>query len=220
MIQVADDGENAIVLLAGANHEITRADIAVALSACPPGTLVLTQNETSQVPEVIEQAAARGLPVAFNPAPITSAVLDYPLDRVSILIVNESEGQDLTGSERPTEITAALRSRLPDAEVVVTLGPAGVIHDGKDGQIHMPACPVDVVDTTAAGDTFIGFFLAARLGGQNLADSLTIACRAAAITVSRPGAMDSIPTRGELSGKYPDRLTGEPAPATPLRSIG
>jgi ribokinase len=113
--------------------------------------------------------------------------------------VNESEGQGLTGQTESEMIVASLRSQLPDAEMILTLGAAGVIYDGKEGRLRMPAWPVDVVDTTAAGDTFIGYFLAARLSGQNVADSLRLACRAAAITVSRPGALDSIPRLGEVN---------------------
>jgi ribokinase len=197
-IQVADDGQNAIVLLAGANHEITSADIDAALAGCPADTLVLMQNETSQVGQVIEQATARGFSVAFNPAPFTPAVLDYALDRVAFLIVNESEGQGLTGHTDPDAIVTALRSRLPATEVILTLGAAGVLYDGREGRMDVPACPVDVVDTTAAGDTFIGFFLASRLIGTSVHQSLQTACRAAAISVSRAGAIDSIPLRSEV----------------------
>jgi ribokinase len=197
-IQVADDGQNAILLLAGANQEITVEEIEAAVSACPPGTVVLTQNETSHVGRVIEAAASRGLAVAFNPAPFTPAVRDYPLDRVTLLILNESEGEALTGFVSPEEIVSAARSRWPAAEVVLTLGADGVFYDGAEGRMHVPACPVEAVDTTAAGDTFIGYFLASRLDGATVRDSLATACRAAAIAVGRPGAIDSIPTRTEV----------------------
>ena len=112
IIQVADDGQNAIVLLPGANQELTSDEVEIALADCPPGTLVLTQNETSVAARVIEQAAARGFSVAFNPAPFTPAVFDYAIDKVAILIVNESEGRGLTDQLSPDAILAKLRSRL------------------------------------------------------------------------------------------------------------
>jgi ribokinase len=198
LIQVADDGQNTIVLVAGANQEITSQDVDSALSACSTGTLVLTQNETSQVAHVIEQAAARGLSVAFNPAPFASAVEHYPIHKVALLIVNESEGHGLTGHSAPDAIVAALRSRWPNTDVILTLGAAGVLYDGREGRMHVSALPVEVVDTTAAGDTFIGFFLAGRLSGASVRVSLEDACRAAAISVGRPGAIDSIPSRIEV----------------------
>jgi ribokinase len=198
IIQVGDDGQNAIVLLAGANHEISEADIDAALADCAPGTLVLTQNETSGVAYLIERAAAAGLPVAFNPAPFTPAVLDYPLERTRLLIVNESEGEGLTGQTAPEEILRHLRMKLPTTEIILTLGAAGVLYDDGRERWQVPAVEIDAVDTTAAGDTFIGYYLAERLRGAAVRSSLEVACLAAAISVSRPGATDSIPHRGEL----------------------
>ncbi len=125
-------------------------------------------------------------------------MLDYPLERVAILIVNESEGEGLSGQTTPEAVLKQLRARLPETEIVLTLGAAGVVYDGREGRIHVPALAVKAVDTTAAGDTFIGYFLADRLGGQTVEHSLQIACRAAAISVCRPGAMDSIPYRKEV----------------------
>lgn len=198
LIQVSDSGENAIVLLAGANHQVTERDIDRALASCSPGTLVLTQNETSSVPYLIERAAAAGLPVVFNPAPCTAEVLDYPLDKVSLLIVNESEGEALTGRAAADQIVAELRQRRPQTDVILTLGAAGAVYDGRDGRARAPAAAVEAVDTTAAGDTFIGYFLAARLQGADVAAALSTACRAAGLCVSRRGAIESIPHRDEV----------------------
>jgi ribokinase len=203
IIQVGDDGQNAIVLLAGANHQITEADIDAALASCAPGTLVLTQNETSGVAHLIKRAAAAGLPVAFNPAPFTPAVLELPLDRVALLIVNESEGEGLTGSNKPGDILSKLRSRLAETGIILTLGADGVLYDDGRERFRVPALAVDAVDTTAAGDTFIGYFLAERLRGTGVKASLETACRAAAISVSRPGATDSIPYQRELADFEP-----------------
>jgi ribokinase len=125
-------------------------------------------------------------------------VLDYPIHGLALLIANESEGQGLTGHCAPGDIVAALRSRLPATEVVLTLGAGGVLYDGPEGRMHVPAFPVEIVDTTAAGDTFIGYFLTSRLNGAGVRDSLRTACLAAAISASRSGAIDSIPARGEL----------------------
>jgi ribokinase len=202
IIQVADDGQNAIVLLAGANHEITNDEIDAALSACVPGTVVLTQNETSGVAHLIERATASGLPVIFNPAPFTPAVLGFALEKVALLIVNETEGQSISGQTAPDAILTTLRLRLSATDVILTLGALGAVYDGSEGRVHVPACAVDVVDTTAAGDTFIGYYLASRLAGASVRESLQTACVAAAICVSRAGAIAAIPVRSEVGGPF------------------
>ena len=144
LIQVADDGQNAIVLLAGANHELTTAEIDAAVADCAAGDWVLTQNETNQVAYIIERASQRGLPVIFNPAPCTPTVHDLPLEQVTLLIVNESEGaslsETLTSTTDPATILTALRRRLPATEIILTLGAAGVLYDGPAGRISAPAC--------------------------------------------------------------------------------
>jgi ribokinase len=200
IIQVGDDGENAIVLMAGANHTISKREIDVALAGCEAGTTVLTQHETNEVSYLIERAASLGLPVTFNPAPFNAHVLEMPLTCVSTLVLNETEGAGLSGERLQEEILKELRSRLPRTELILTLGSRGVIYDGGQGRLSVPAVEVKAVDTTAAGDTFIGYYLAARLGGAEVLASLQLAVRAAAICVGRQGAIDSIPHRRELGG--------------------
>jgi ribokinase len=198
IIQVADDGENAIILLPGANHDLTRDDLDRALATCTPSTVVLTQNETSEVAYVIERASALGLAVVFNPAPFNSDVLGYPLGKVTTLIVNESEGAGLSGQQYPDAILGSLRKRLPAAELILTLGSRGAIADTHAGQVQVQAVAAPAVDTTAAGDTFIGYFLAERQAGGDIGGSMQAAARAAALCVSRRGAIDSIPFRSEI----------------------
>ncbi|MBP1582571.1 MAG: ribokinase, partial [Victivallales bacterium] len=156
MIQVADSGENAIVLYAGANHAITASMVLQTLGEAKGGDVLLLQNETSCVAEALEFGASHGLKVVFNPAPMTPEVLGYPLEKVDILIVNEVEAATLAEN-------GDLRSRLPKTDVLLTLGSRGSRWLGKDGyECEVPAHKVEnVVDTTAAGDTFIGYFLAA-----------------------------------------------------------
>ena len=141
---------------------------------------------------------------SFSIPPFTPAVLDYAIDRVALLIVNETEAEGLTGTTSPEANLTSLRRRLPATAVLLTLGEAGAVYDGPEGRFQVPACKVEAVDTTAAGDTFIGFFLASRLQGATVEDGLKMACRAAAICVTRPGAIDSIPRRSEVSGDGPN----------------
>jgi ribokinase len=200
MIQVDDTGENAIVLFPGANHEITPDEVDEVLENFPADTWLLTQNETSAVGHAIARAHERGLRIALNPAPFDRPVLDDPLECVNLLCVNQTEGAAMTGEKWPDNIVAALAARLPECEILLTVGSAGVHYRcGKD-HIHLKAPLVAAVDTTAAGDTFLGYFLANRDQGRSPQECLEIAVRAAAICITRPGAIASIPRRGEVDG--------------------
>ncbi|MHC4201203.1 MAG: ribokinase [Planctomycetota bacterium] len=198
IIFVNPEGENSIVLYPGANHRVTRPDVERVLSQAHEGDYLLTQNETSSVADMIRLGAERGLRVAFNPAPMDAGVKSYPLDLVSVFIVNEVEGAELTGETSAERIIEAMRRKFPRAATVLTLGSDGVAYGREGTVLRVPAEQVHPVDTTAAGDTFIGYFLAGVTVGNDTEDVLERACRAAAICVTRPGAADSIPTAAEL----------------------
>jgi len=198
LIQVNPAGENAIVIHGGANHQVTPADAARVVAAFGAGDFLLIQNEISALPDIISAAAGRGLIVVFNPAPMTQAVLGYPLALVSWFIVNEVEAEQLTGEGEPERALAALARNFPSASTVLTLGSKGAYCHARGQRLRAPAVPVTPVDTTAAGDTFIGYFLAELGAGQDLAAALRVANQAAALCVTRPGAADSIPRREEL----------------------
>jgi ribokinase len=203
IIQVNKDGENAIVLFGGANQAITGEDAARVLGHFAKDDYLLLQNEISAVPEIMSEAARRGLRIVFNPAPMCPAVLEYPLKLVHCFIVNEIEGGELSGEREPERILAAMRRRFPQAMIVLTLGAEGALcaHDGAT--VRVPAVKVVAVDTTAAGDTFIGFFLAGVAEGLPVERAIDLGCRAAAISVTRPGAMDSIPSRQDVDAFRP-----------------
>jgi ribokinase len=193
IIQVDDSGQNAIVVLAGSNAEITSKEVDRALDGCPGATWLLVQNETSAVAHAIESAKQRGLRVALNPAPLDDRVREYPLTLVDLLCVNQIEAAALSGQTEIDEIVESLAAAWPECEIVVTLGPDGAISRGPQGRVRSLARRVTAVDTTAAGDTFLGYYLASHSRQASIAESLEIACRAAALCVTRAGALDSIP---------------------------
>jgi ribokinase len=190
IIQVDDAGENSIVLLAGENTQIVAEEIDQALAQAQLGSWLLVQNETSGVAHAMQIAKRQGLQVAFNPAPCDERVASYPLELVDLLCVNESEAVPFQG---------ALRDRLRECEVLLTLGAGGAMLQSAAGELHVAAARVPVVDTTAAGDTFLGYFLAARLRNHSDHECLAIANAAAGLCVSRPAAMDSIPKWVEVA---------------------
>jgi ribokinase len=198
IIQVTPSAENAIVLFGGANQEITEKDIIRALDGAKPADWVLTQNETSCVEQVFIQAKEKGLKVAFNPAPMTESVKALPLDCVNLFVVNEVEAEELSGQQDLDKMEEYFRHNWPNAEVLITMGKAGVRMLKKDKTINVSAFSVEAVDTTAAGDTFIGYFLAAYSTHSDAKNALIKACAASALAVMKEGAAQSIPSDQEV----------------------
>ena len=204
VIQIEEEGgENAIVLFPGCNRLISRDQVRTCLDSFDDGDILLLQNEINDVSEILGEAARHGLTRCLNPAPYGPEVAAFPLDLVDLLILNRTEAAGLAGvgtCETEATLLAGLRSRVPDrTEILLTLGAEGAVLDGPAGRLSCPALPAGAaVDTTGAGDTFIGYFLAARLSGAGDETCLRRAAAAAALCVTRPGARDAIPQRAEV----------------------
>jgi len=198
IIQVDDAGQNCILLFGGTNRELTLDMIDETLDAFGNEGLVLLQNETNLVGEIIGRAHARGLKTALNAAPMDAGVLEYPLDLLDFLLVNEVEGREIAGCDSDDEILPILSARYPHCGIVLTLGKRGAIYHKGAHTWRIGICPVKAVDTTAAGDTFTGYFLYGMLNGMSPAEALRLATTASAICVQRPGASDSVPERAEV----------------------
>ena len=198
IIQVDDNGENSIVLYPGANRQIEKKEIDRVLQESQPGDILLLQNEINNIPYLIEAGHGRGMRICLNPAPFSEEVPQYPLHLVNTFIINRIEGSGITGVKNPENIVSKLSRKYPECEIILTVGKEGAIYHSSDEQVKVPAVAAEAIDTTGAGDTFIGYYLAARLDDRSAIESLQIACRAAAICVSRKGAQDSIPDRKEV----------------------
>lgn len=198
IIQVADSGENSIILFAGANHEIKPNIINNALDDASSGDWILMQNETNAIADIIDRASEKNLKVAFNPAPMTESVKSLPLKKINLLVVNEVEAEALTGESELSEIEKWFRDNIPQTEVIITLGSKGAKLLTFDGEYSASAFKVKAIDTTAAGDTFIGFFLSSFTAGVEPEKCIRRACAASAIAVTRVGAAQSIPTVEEV----------------------
>ncbi len=199
IIQVTPQGQNSIILFNGGNTKNTKEEIVEVLSHFSEGDFLVLQNEINDTPFIIEEAHKRGMKICLNPAPFTDNVKEWPLEKLELLIVNELEGESLAGiSGTYDEILNELTRLYPDVHILLTLGKEGAKY-GKNLKRHFQAI-IDspVVDTTAAGDTFFGYFLAGFIEGKSIEDSMYQATLASSITVSRPGAMDSIPIAAEI----------------------
>lgn len=199
IIQLTNEAENAIILYAGANHQLTQAHIDEVLGQAQTSDWVLLQNETNLVGESICAAKRLGLNVAFNPAPMDAELTRSVLSNVDLLIVNEVEAMDLAGVDSIEAATVELPKQFPELAVLMTLGKAGVRYFSSEADESVPAFTVEARDTTAAGDTFIGFCLAELSQGATMKHAMIRACAASAICVTKMGAAPSIPTAQEVT---------------------
>ena len=198
IIQVQPDGQNCIFLYGGSNQAVTPEDIDAVLSHFAPGDYLLMQNELSNFTYLLRAAVGRGLRVVLNASPISGEVLAADLTGVDWLVVNEIECAAIAGCSTPEEGYAALRTRYPGLGILLTLGSEGSV-SWKDGvEIRQCAYPVQAVDTTGAGDTFMGYFVGCLAQGMERKDAMQYAAMAASIAVTRPGAAPSIPMMAEV----------------------
>jgi len=197
VIQLEDGGQNSILLYGGANMEVSPEYADEVLAHFGAGDMVVLQNEISNVPYIISRARERGMIVAFNPSPLTGEVAGYPLDCVDYLLLNEIEGETMAGRRGPGRILTRLNERYPHMSIVLTLGERGSVYRFGNCQSRHNAYIVPVIDTTAAGDTFTGYFLAHITTATSTAVMET-ASAAAALAVTVKGAANSIPTLDEV----------------------
>lgn len=200
VIQVDDNGENAIVLHGGANQSFDAVTLEALLKDAQPGDWLLLQNECNALDAAFAIAQQKQLNVAFNPAPMDTAASKLPLEQCRVLILNEVEAAQLvygsvaeSESTDDTQIVAALQARFPDVIIALTLGSKGATLVRNNEHVSVSAPTVTVVDSTGAGDTFVGYFLAGIITGLPPEKALERACAAGALAVTVAGATPGIP---------------------------
>ena len=202
VIQVNPDGENCIILYGGSNQCITEEQIGRTLQEYSAGDWLVLQNEINLLPEIVEVAFRRGMRIVLNPSPYNEKLEKVDFHKLSWLLVNEVEAKQITGSNDPDNAWRILHERYPGLSVLITLGKRGSIAYALIGdateRVSQEAMKVKAVDTTAAGDTFTGYFVAGLMKGEPLRTCMEEATKASAISVTRPGAADSIPWRKEI----------------------
>ena len=201
IIQLDAQKQNSIILYGGGNTAIKRAEIDQTLSCFEEGDILLLQNEIIETEYLIREAKKKGLKVCMNLAPFSPEACSYPLDILDILVVNEIEGAALSGLDEKAGFETILNTlveQYPNVEIVLTVGKAGCWYGFGKERIHQAIYDTPVVDTTAAGDTFIGYYLAALSSGYSVEKALYFASKAAGLAVSREGAMASIPLANEV----------------------
>lgn len=198
VIQVDRSGQNCILLYGGSNRRLTEAQISETIARFSPGDWLILQNETNLLPELVDAGFAKGMRVVLNPSPYNESIAQVDLSKVSWLLVNEVEAKQCSGTDEPEKVWAYLHERYPSLSLLVTLGGDGSAAFTGTERVRQAAFPVKAVDTTAAGDTFTGYFIAGLMEKRPLAECLRRASMAAAVSVTRPGAAPSIPEKEEV----------------------
>ncbi|KAB7667105.1 ribokinase [Bacillus sp. B1-b2] len=198
IIQVSTSGENCILLYGGANQEITKEQIDSTLAECQTEDVIVLQNEMNHLEYMLDTAARKELTIALNPSPINPAILKLDYHKIHYLILNEIEAKAISGEEKLENIFTSLLNLNPQLKIVLTLGTKGVIYKDSTQEVKQDAFPVHAVDTTAAGDTFLGYFLSIITKYSDVEKALKVASKASSIAVTRKGAASSIPSLAEV----------------------
>ena len=203
IIQNDDEGDNCIVLFGGANQAITKEQVDEVFKDFTNEDYLLIQNEINELSYIVEKAKEEGMKIILNPSPMNEKIMKLPLDQIDYFILNEIEAMQILEMGKPEEIdgkyiASLLHERFKDATIVLTLGSEGSVCISDDEYVEQSIYKVKAIDTTAAGDTYTGYFIAGILNGKTIKESMDIASKASAIAVTRQGAAPSIPVLEEV----------------------
>ena len=203
IIQNDDEGDNCIVLFGGANQAITKEQVDEAFKDFTNEDYLLIQNEINELSYIVERAKEERMKIILNPSPMNEKIMKLPLDQIDYFILNEIEAMQILEMDKPEEIdgkyiASLLHERFKDATIVLTLGSEGSGCISDDEYVEQSIYKVKAIDTTAAGDTYTGYFIAGILKGKTIKESMDIASKASAIAVTRQGAAPSIPVLEEV----------------------
>lgn len=209
IIQRDSKGDNCIILYGGANQSIEKAQVDETLDQFSEGDFLVLQNEINELPYIMEQAHKKGLRIVLNPSPMDEKIAELPLSFVDIFILNEVEACQILklpeaerreAAAKGNELCRRLSGAFPEAMIVLTLGENGSVCLDHGVLTEQPIYRTETVDTTAAGDTFTGYFVAGLIQGLSVGEAMDLAAKAASITVSGLGAAPSIPALAQVEG--------------------
>lgn len=198
IIQVSNKGDNSIFLYSGSNAKITEEFVDEVLDKFQKGDMLLLQNEINKIDYIIEKAYKKGMYIIFNPSPYNDEIKNLDFNMLSYIIINEVEMSELTQCDNPKDGLKYFAKNYPKLKIIITLGSEGSMYSDTEKVVFQPSFKVNAIDTTAAGDTFTGYFFAQTAMGNSVENSLKIASVASAIVVSRKGASVSIPMLNEV----------------------
>lgn len=200
IIQVNSKGNNCILLFGGANVQLDKLYIDEVFKNFDEGDYLVLQNEVNNLDYIVKSAHKKKMVIFLNPSPFNSVITDLNLDMVDCFLLNEIEAQSMCGIETDDidELIEEMKRKFPKAKFVLTLGKDGVCYFDDENMCRHGIYDVEVVDTTAAGDTFSGYFISSISKNLCVEESLKIASIASSMAVSKSGAAVSIPLLEEV----------------------
>lgn len=203
IIQNDEEGDNCIILFGGANQAISKEQVDEVFEHFTNEDYLLIQNEINELPYIVKKAKEIGMKIILNPSPMNEKIKELPLDQINYFLLNEIEAMQILDMEEPKEIdgkyiSGLLHQKFPEATIVLTLGSEGSVCISGDEYVEQSIYKVKTVDTTAAGDTYTGYFIAGILNGKTIKEAMDTASKASAVAVSRQGAAPSIPCLEEV----------------------
>ena len=204
IIQNDHEGDNCILLYGGANQAVTEKQVDETIEKFEKGDFLLIQNEINELSYIVQKAHEKQMKIVLNPSPMNEKILNLPLEYIDYFVLNEIETAQILGEELKQEydgeeLAQKLKNRFSTAAVLMTMGAEGSVYIDNEQTVTQEAFRVKAVDTTAAGDTFTGYFLSGLTRGIAVKNAMEEASKASAIAVSRPGATASIPIRSEVA---------------------
>ena len=198
IIEVDQSGQNHILLYGGTNKEIDFKYIDEVLAHFSKDDVIVLQNEINNIPYIIDRCYEKEMKIFFNAAPYDETIQNYPLEKVTWLVVNETEGAALSKEEDYEKILQVLKQKYPQTNLLFTMGKDGSRVLTAEEDVKVNAMKVNAIDTTGAGDTYIGYFVKGVIEELSLVEAANLATKASAIAVTRFGAVDSIPSYNEV----------------------
>ncbi|MBR4073640.1 MAG: ribokinase, partial [Clostridia bacterium] len=198
IIQLDKNAQNCIIIYKGTNGMLSKEYIDGVLDNFSKGDILMLQNEVNNISYIIDRAHSIGMQTVFNPSPFTEELKKIDLNKILYLVLNEVEAKGFFKTDNINEISEQIKTVYPELKVVLTLGAKGCAFADETGVLSCPAFKVKAVDTTAAGDTFTGYFVTSVAKGIEYSAALKIASAASALAVSKMGAAPSIPTIDEV----------------------
>lgn len=198
VIQLSENAENSIFIFPGSNDMVSKEYIDSVINDFDSEDIVLLQNEISNVDYIAKKAYQKGMRIIFNPSPFNEKIDKIDLNMITYLVLNEVEMKEISGFETDFEGINQIKNKYPHLKIMLTLGSKGCVYTDDKEKIYQPAYKVDAVDTTAAGDTFTGYFAAEISRGNDIRKVLKLSSAAAACAVLKKGAAPSIPQRTDV----------------------
>jgi ribokinase len=193
VIQVDKQGRNSILVYGGSNKMVTKEYIDKVLDEFSSEDILMVNNEVSEAEYMLKKAYEKKMKTVFNASPIDNILFNMDLNNVTYLVVNESEGEALSGEKEPKMMLESILHKYHDIRIILTLGPDGSMYRDKEKTINQGSYKVEAKDTTAAGDTYMGYLVAGLANGLQIEDCMKTASMAAAIAVTKHGAAETIP---------------------------